>query len=210
MSEDKPAIIFDLGGVILNLKPSYTYDAFDQIRTTPKRQGEGSLPFFLDFERGAIGETEFRTALRRLLASDVSDEVLDRAWNAMLLDLPPERLALLRRLQRDYRIFLLSNTNSIHKRAFVQILEQSGLHRDFEDSFDVTYYSHEIGMRKPDREIFQFVLERNSLNPARTVFVDDVRENVDGAASAGIIGVHLHHVTILDLNFAGYFSEKPG
>jgi putative hydrolase of the HAD superfamily len=195
------AIIFDLGGVILNLDFALTRRAFGVIRKTECGRDEGSLPFFLAFERGLIGEAEFRDELCKLLGVDLKDAVLDRAWNAMLLDLPPARLELLAQLAKSRRIFLLSNTNSIHKRAFDEILDEAGLTTRFHAPFEKLHFSHEIGMRKPDPEIYSFVLEQNNLDASATIFVDDLKINVDQASALGIRGIHLVGKTILDLEF---------
>jgi putative hydrolase of the HAD superfamily len=195
------AIIFDLGGVILNLEPARTYDAFASIRTSKRRPNEGSLPFFLEFEQGRISEMQFRDELRTLLNVAASDDLLDRSWNAMLLDLPPARLDLLAKLAKSRRIFLLSNTNSIHKRAFEQIIADAGLTSRFISPFETLYYSHEIGMRKPDVEIYQYVLEQNHLRPEETIFVDDMKINIENARLLGIRGIHLAEEYILELSF---------
>ncbi len=195
------AIIFDLGGVILNLQPDLTRDAFERLSGFRPGPREESLPLFHDFERGHIGEERFRQGLRDLLGVPVHDDELDAGWNAMLLDLPPDRLTLLANLAKTKRIFLLSNTNSIHKRAFDRILSEAGLAAKFASVFESMYFSHEIGMRKPDAEIYRFVLEQNRLRPEETIFVDDMQVNIEQACALGIRGMHLCEKTILDLKF---------
>ena len=185
-------IIFDLGGVVIPIDIQRTYLAF----LTIAQQNKFSLPdfkrvdIFHDLEIGNSTEAAFRDKLR-LLIGEVSDEKIDEAWLELLLQLPEERLHLILELKNKYRIILLSNTNEIHLRA---IREQnakmpSALH--FANLFEHEYYSHEIKLRKPSKEIYQYVLKKSGLKASETIFIDDIYENAMAAELAGIKGIHL-------------------
>jgi HAD superfamily hydrolase (TIGR01509 family) len=205
-------IIFDLGGVLLNLEMEKTRNAFislgmenfDQHFTQAKQAGAFDL-----FDCGKISPDEFRRELKKHLPQNTSDESIDHAWNAMLKDLPAERLKLLRNLSKKYRLFLLSNTNEIHITAFSTYLKKTFGFSDFSDYFENHYYSCRIGMRKPNADIFEFVLRENNLNAAETVFIDDSIQHVKGAEKVGITGLFLSpQKTILDLFPEGEFLEN--
>ncbi|MGL4597894.1 MAG: HAD family hydrolase [Bacteroidia bacterium] len=182
-------IIFDLGGVLLNLDYTLTSKAFialgmrdfDAIYTQAKQVG-----WFDAFDKGELTAEEFRNLLRTHLPENTSDLSIDLAWNAMLLDLPRKRLDMLRVLGKDYRIFLLSNTNEIHVAAFSNYLQTTYGISDFSDYFERWYYSCRMGMRKPDAEIFQHVLTENKLLAAETLFIDDSIQHIAGAKSIGL------------------------
>ncbi len=142
--------------------------------------------WFDAFDKGEISSDAFRNFLRPHLPENTSSEAIDRAWNAMLLDLPTERLELLQALGKRYRIFLLSNTNDIHVAAFSAYLQTTYGISDFSDYFERWYYSCRIGMRKPDAEIFQHVLNENKLLAAETLFIDDSMQHIEGAMRVGL------------------------
>src|SRR5690606_27785293 len=108
------------------------------------------------------------------------------AWNAMILDFPVERLRFLEELSKKYRLFLLSNTNDLHIDAVRRALEKTTGHKNLEQYFEKTYFSSAIGMRKPDTRIFEFVCSENNLDPAKTIFIDDSPQHIEGAKSVGI------------------------
>ncbi len=152
---------------------------------------------FFDYEKGLITDEEFRDQVRLLLNWRATDEEFDACWNAMLLDIPTERLQLLQRLKKEYRIFLLSNTNEIHLKKFNAILKNSSGHESMDVFFHKAYYSHRMKMRKPDTEIFEFVLKENQLNPAETIFLDDNVSNLEGASLAGIQTFHVEYPDLI-------------
>lgn len=177
-------VILDFGDVLINLDKGATARAmmdygFNSI--TP-----GLFELFNDYERGTIGTPEFLDRVS-LQFPKAPREFLIQAWNSILLDFPQYRLEFLEDLarQKRYKLLLLSNTNELHMQHVREQMGQEGFNR-FKSAFDVFYLSHEMGMRKPDPEIFEFVLERNQLLPGETFFVDDLAENTDAAASLGI------------------------
>jgi len=187
-------IIFDLGGVIINLSVEKTHQAFAALSRLPVteikarvQQGE----FFHDFERGLITDQEFRKYLRVSLSVNASDTQLDAAWNAMLLDIPIARIRLLEQLKNRYQLFLLSNTNNIHLQCFNRIVEKLTGKRSIDHYFHAAYYSHLVKMSKPDVAIYQHVLDQHDLLPHETMFLDDNKDNLAGANKAGIQTFHV-------------------
>lgn len=203
------SIIFDLGGVIINIRYENTIAAFSQLcgfdvsqLYTQHRQDS----LFDDYETGKITSAEFRAQLRHLLSIQCSDQELDYAWNAMLLDIPRERIELLEALGKQKRIFLLSNTNEIHKTAFDRIFTDAfGDHlNELSSLFEKAYYSHWMGDRKPNLSVFQQVIDEQQLNPSRTLFIEDTAQHIAGAQEVGLQTIHLTgDKTILDLQLLG-------
>jgi glucose-1-phosphatase len=192
ISEETQALIFDLGGVLLDLSFERTYQAFSELssRTVEEIRTFSREPFFQDYECGRLSDNDFRNFLRAGLGTQASDSKLDDAWNAMLLDIPRKRLSIVGSLSSRYKIFLLSNTNAIHAACFTEkVLQQTGL--GIEDYFHSIYYSHLLYMRKPSPEIFEHVLAENKLVPACVLFFDDLPENLAGAQEAGISTFHV-------------------
>lgn len=196
-------IIFDLGGVILNIDYNLTSRAFNNLGLTDfdeKYSQAKQNHLFDNLETGKILPHEFRKELKTYFSQSVSDSELDNAWNAMLLDLPVERIELLKRLKLKYRLFLLSNTNAIHFRAYSVYLEQTFGANLFDEIFDKQYLSFQLGLRKPDKEIFELVINENNLVPAETLFIDDSIQHIEGSRNTGIRGYHLNSPeTILDI-----------
>jgi len=182
-------IIFDLGGVIINLDILATIDAFNQISNVPFESIYNQAkqnPIFNLFDKGEISEFDFFNEIRKELRFKGSDELLYAAWNRMLLDVPEERLDLLVELKPQYNTYLLSNTNETHISVFERELYQNQGVRNFNDYFDKVYYSCRIGMRKPDQEIFEYVIKKNKLVPQETIFIDDSIQHVKAAGECGI------------------------
>jgi glucose-1-phosphatase len=199
-------IIFDLGGVILDLDVDKTYHQFSKLSGMPvahlkKEAAEAS--FFNEYESGSINDEGFRKELGSFLRSTVSDWQIDEAWNAMLGSLPHARVDLLKKVSGKFRIFLLSNTNTIHLQCFTKIARDTLGSSSWDDLFEKTYYSHLIKMRKPDAAIYTHVLNENNLLAGETLFLDDNLSNLQGAAS---IGIQTFHVTHPDLIFS-LFNE---
>ena len=182
-------IIFDLGGVIINIRFQLALDAFQKLSKTGKvleftqwQQSE----LFDAYETGRITDAEFRAGLREHYEIEATDAEIDEAWNALLLDIPEERIQLLRELGNKYRLFLLSNTNAIHLVRFTQIVADSFTIPSLDSLFEKTYYSHLIGQRKPDAIVFEQILAQNNLEAAETLFVDDSTQHIEGAKTVGL------------------------
>ncbi len=183
------AVIFDLGGVILDIDYNLTRNAFEKLGVgnfnKMYSQAEADR-LFRDLETGNIKEANFYTEFNKCTGLSLSTSEISDAWNAMLLTFRENSLVFLNEISRKYRLFLLSNTNEIHYNMFKTIYYGKRRDKAFEDFFEKAYYSFDMGMRKPDNEIYEQVLMENNLNPQRTVFIDDSVQNVDAAARVGI------------------------
>jgi putative hydrolase of the HAD superfamily len=182
-------IIFDLGGVIINLDIPKTISEFNKLSNQPFESIYNQLqqtPVFDLFDKGQITEKDFFVELKKALQNDVTDEELLFAWNAMLLDFPKHRLELLSKLKPNYRLFLLSNTNESHVLEFEKTLFASHGYQNLEPFFEKVYYSCRMNQRKPNAEIFESVLNENNLIAEETLFIDDSPQHVEGALTLGI------------------------
>ncbi len=186
-------IIFDLGGVVLNLDPQKTFDAFAAITGLTQKEliEAGEKAAFKQYEKGEISSQDFRLALKNIFNKDIQDQEIDDAWNAMLLDLPKDRLDLIGSLKQKYKTYVLSNTNEIHIAAFDKIVYKTSGGNKIQDYFLEVYYSHKVGMRKPDAEIFEMVIEKNFLHASKTLFIDDTLEHIESAKKVGLQTWHL-------------------
>lgn len=196
-------IIFDLGGVILNIDYFQTENAFKKlgiINFAELYTFNHASRLFEDYETGKLSSEEFVEALKKQAPCPLQDRQIIEAWNKMLLDFPLERLQLLQQLRGQYEIYLLSNTNALHLEAFNKILMESRGIPSLGTLFEKTYYSHLVGLRKPGKEIYELVLQENGLDPAKTLFIDDNRENIEGAKETGLKTIWLQPPqTILDI-----------
>jgi putative hydrolase of the HAD superfamily len=194
-------LIFDLGGVILDLSVKDTLESFAKLSGLPLEKVKElfvSSPEFERYEKGAIGDSAFREFIRMLYGVSVPDHELDKCWNAMLLGLPKSKLDLLLQLKNQYKVYLLSNTNNIHLSYINSVIVPPLTGRDsLDEFFHRSYYSHLMGMRKPDKEIFEKVLNDNNLLARETLFLDDNADNIKGAQSVGIQTVHVTHPDLI-------------
>ena len=194
MNSSKEAIIFDLGGVLLNLDYNLTEEAFVSLGMSnfPSVYSQlAQTDLFDRFERGEVSSFHFVNQLLDQLPSGTSANQVVHAWNKMILDFPLARMNWLERLGDTYRLFLLSNTNDLHIDAVRRSLEKTVRHTDLERYFERVYFSSAIGMRKPTKEIFDFVCQQNQLNPTHTIFIDDSPQHVEGAKLAGLNAILL-------------------
>ena len=183
-------IIFDLGGVILDLSVPKTLDEFSRISGIDHSEVTRlfkSSEEFERYERGEFTDDEFRAFVRKVFNVDLDDRALDACWNAMLLGIPAVKLDLLETLKQRYKIFLLSNTNNIHLQHINKfIMSNTSGSRTLDSYFHGAYYSHLMGMRKPEPEIFLKVLDDNGLKAEETLFLDDNMDNINGAAAVNL------------------------
>lgn len=188
MAKTPQNIIFDLGGVLLKIDAQQTIQAFRNLGMPDliKPGGWGyNHQVFLDMEAGKLSENEFRAGIKKLLPQPADDEAIDKAWCAMILEYFPERIELVRKLAQKHRVYLFSNTNSIHVRHFHKLFEKTFAH-SLSDLFVKDYYSNEMGIRKPAIESFEYVLNDAGLKAGETLFIDDSNENVESAKKTGM------------------------
>ncbi len=187
-------IIFDLGGVIINIDYNLTINEFEKLGLSDPEKVYTQfkqLPLMDKYDIGEISSERFVSELRSLLRPGTTDQQIIDAWNAMLLDFPQERANLLLNLKSKYRTFLLSNTNEIHINYHFQRMREEFGYDEMKSFFEKEYYSHRIGMRKPNKEIFDYVISQNGLKASETLFIDDTLQHVEGARRAGLRVYHL-------------------
>jgi HAD superfamily hydrolase (TIGR01509 family) len=196
-------IIFDFGGVVINLDYKLTLNEFKALGLNDIEKVYtqfSQLPWFDKYDTGEISSETFITGFSKMLTPGTSRQQIIHAWNAMLLDFPAERAELLLNLKSRYRTFLLSNTNEIHISYYLDCISEWYGKEAMNNFFEKTYYSNRIGMRKPNKEIFEFVIRENGLDPSETLFIDDSPQHVEGARKAGLRAYHLQAPeTILDI-----------
>ena len=187
-------IIFDYGGVIINIDYQATIDAFNEIGTMGfeemySQASQSNL--FNQIETGKISGQYFINQLLDYLPAGTSPNQVVSSWNAMIKDVPLDRIELLLRLKSEgYTIILLSNTNEIH----IELANrrwQLAYDQPPKEVFDAVYYSHEVNLRKPNKEIFEFVCEKHQLIPSEILFIDDSIQHIEGAQSIGINAILL-------------------
>ncbi|WP_299248306.1 HAD family phosphatase [uncultured Aquimarina sp.] len=175
-------IIFDFGDVFINLDKPATLKELSKL-------GISSLTKELEhinesYETGNITTVEFINYYKKLLPNSTERQLID-AWNAILKDFPKHRLEFIQKLatEKNYKLILLSNTNELH---IDWIKEHVSFYYEFKSCFDTFYLSHEINIRKPNLDIFQFVINNHQLNPSETLFIDDTFDNTNAAKQLGI------------------------
>jgi len=192
MNSNIKNIIFDLGGVILNLDIPATSKALVALANNTPNNLEGLKKdeTYLQLEVGEVDTLHFCDAVRKYYTNNPSNEAIIAAWNAMILDLPKERLDFLGKIKDRYRTFLFSNTNEIHLEYYNSILKKEYGIESLDPLFEKVYYSHTMRLRKPFRESFEYILKDRNIKAEETLFVDDTLENIEAAAK---LGMHVHH-----------------
>jgi HAD superfamily hydrolase (TIGR01509 family) len=186
------AIIFDLGAVILNINYQNTINAFSKLgvkNASGFYSKKMQTNLFNQIETGDITANKFLSELQKE-TNNASINQVSEAWNAMLLDLPENRLAVIQSLKKEYSIYLLSNTNAIHIDAFKKKIGNIKW-KKFCNLFDKMYLSHELGLRKPNAAIFKYILREQNLKPQEVFFIDDSLEHIEGANK---LEVKTHHL----------------
>lgn len=181
-------LIFDLGGVIVDLDLAKCIQKFKELGLENIEQylsNFGQKDFFMQFEKGQIGIPAFRNEIRKLAGIELTDAQIDEAWCSFLTQIPVEKLHLLSELKKKYRLLMLSNTNPLHIETAVAV-EFSKTGKTMQDFFDKCYLSYEMGMVKPDVEIFEALLADAQVKAEECLFLDDGKKNIDTAAALGI------------------------
>lgn len=183
------AVVFDFGNVIINIDVNATLQAFADLTFKPISKIQAlfkEAEIFNKFETGFYSEEEFRDAIRQTLSYPLNDNEIDEAWNTLLLDVPKDRIDFLENLKYDYPIYLLSNTNSIHIRKCKQIFRNQHNIQDFTRLFSKVFLSYEMGLMKPDYQIYKKMIDSLGLDPEEILFLDDNADNINAAADMGI------------------------
>ncbi len=187
-------IIFDLGGVIIDLHVEKTISAFSVLSGFPETEVENaylSADVFKKYEKGLISDAEFRQSLRDKFSLKATDAEIDQAWNAMLGIIPEDRIHSIKKLMQTYKCVVLSNTNAIHERKFHEILASSFPYQHLNQLFHEVYFSHELNQRKPDAEIYKNVLKHSQTEADKALFMDDGLTNLKSASALGIHTLHI-------------------
>ena len=197
MDKNIKNIVFDLGGVLVDLDFKAAINGLQQagfanVKEQLQTLHQGGI--FQKFELGEMTADEFRTAIRENSTVELTDEEVDNLWNAMLLEIPREKLELILDLRGKYMVYLLSNTNSIH---WDYVCKNAFNYRGFrvKDYFEETFLSYEMHLAKPDKAIFEKLLQDANLLPEETLFIDDSEANCKAAEE---VGIHAHHYHIGD------------
>lgn len=186
-------IIFDLGMVIIDLEMDETTNSFKELFKDEYEEVFNQLNkegHFEKYEKGEISTNDFIEGINSYAKTNQS-HAISTAWNAMLKKIPEERFDILNFTKSRYRTFCLSNTNELHIEFIYDYLQREKKIDNFNRYFEKVYLSHEIKMRKPDPEIFEYVLNQNKLDPSKTLFIDDTAGHLVGAISCGIKSYHL-------------------
>jgi len=185
-------LLFDFGGVIMNINYRLTINEFNRLGYPAFEEMYAQYtasPLFEKLETGNVSEDTFYSAMQAMAPQPVSVQTIRDAWNAMLIGFNKETITFLETLRPHYRMFLLSNTNIIHKRAFDEMLMRTHGIPAIDVFFEKAYYSHLIGLRKPHPEVFEFVLKDAAIDPAETLFIEDSINNLAAAEKFGIRGL---------------------
>ncbi|MDW3191251.1 MAG: HAD family phosphatase [Cytophagales bacterium] len=199
MKEFTPAnydtVIFDLGEVIIDLGPQAVEDRLFAAsrKALDYKDLVFSSPIMQRYETGKISESEFRKGVMEILSVSFTEEQFDEIWNLMLHHISMDRVNLMEQLKSNYQVMILSNTNPIHERKFDAIVRERSGGRKLSDFVHHAHYSHILGMRKPDEEIYRHVIDMHQLQPERTLFLDDRLDNVEGARATGITAVQVRY-----------------
>lgn len=194
-------IIFDFGDIFINLDKQATIDGLERLGLSSWNEDLDQLN--ISFEKGQISRDDFLFGIQKQIPNATIDEIL-MAWNAVLLDFPLYRLEFLQLLSKKFRLFLLSNTDAIHIDYFEQ-REGASFYGDFYQCFEKVYFSYEMGMRKPDAEIYTTLINRHELSPKRTLFVDDKKDNTDAAKA---LGLHVWNLQVGKEDVIALFDKK--
>lgn len=182
-------IIFDLGGVIYDIRYENIADTFASFGfpNFTEHYTQAAQTDAIDlFEEGKISIPEFRSYIRSISPVALTDQQIDDAWNAILIDVPEARVNMLKELRKQYNIYLFSNTNQLNYNKFRVVLREKYGYDIFDEIFVSAYFSHEMHTRKPLPEAFQTVLDNEKLNPAETLFIDDTSRHIEGAKKVGL------------------------
>jgi putative hydrolase of the HAD superfamily len=194
MSAKIKNIIFDLGGVILDIDENVVYKELEKldVNVSELAHSKEFMEIMSKFDTGIYTAPTFRKKLRALLNLEkMTDQKFDSIWNAMLLDIPRERIAAIEQIRKHYKIFLMSNTNEIHYDLYIRDLQLRFGYNEFDELFNKSYFSFAEHLEKPDPRFFELILDHEGLLPEETLFIDDTAANIKVAKSLGINTYHI-------------------
>ena len=180
------ALLFDLGGVIVDLDYKKTANAFENIglQNAEKAYSQfNQTDLFNLFEIGHISSEEFLAEIQSEITNQVSLSEITKAWNSMIIGFQHSKLEKIKKLSEQVPCYLLSNTNEIHLSYIEQLLQEMGF-KHFLNIFESCYFSHQIGKRKPHKETFEWVLNQMNYDAQDVLFIEDSPQHIEGAKSA--------------------------
>jgi len=189
MSAKIKNIIFDLGGVILDIDETVVYKELEKlgISISELSRSKEFSELMSKFDTGIYTAPTFRKKAKALLGLDkMTDKRFDDIWNSMLLDIPRERIEAIEKVKKHYKIFLMSNTNVIHYDLYIRDLQLRFGYNEFDELFHKSYFSFAEHLEKPNPRFFELILDHEGLLPEETLFIDDTAANIKAAQSLGI------------------------
>lgn len=187
-------IIFDLGGVVLDIDENVVYKELDKlgVNVSELAHSKEFIEIMSKFDTGVYTAPTFRKKMKELIGQEkMTDEKFDFIWNSMLLDIPRERIEALEQIRKHYKIFLMSNSNEIHYDLYIRDLQLRFGYDEFDKLFNKSYFSFDIHLEKPDPRFFELILDHEKLLPEETLFIDDTAANIKVAKSLGINTYHI-------------------
>ena len=187
-------IIFDLGGVILDIDENVVYKELEKmgIEISELAHSKEFMEILSKFDTGIYTAATFRKKTKQFIGQEkMTDQKFDSIWNAMLLDIPRERIEAIEKVKKHYKIYLMSNTNVIHYDLYVRDLQLRFGYNEFDELFNKSYFSFAEHLEKPDPRFFELILDHEHLLPEETLFIDDTAENIEAAKSLGIKTYHI-------------------
>ena len=204
-------IIFDLGGVVLDIDESIVYKELEKlgISTSELAHSKEFIDIMSKFDTGIYTAPTFRKKAKAILGQEkMTDKRFDTIWNAMLLDIPRERIEALEQIRKHYKIFLMSNSNEIHYDLYVRDLQLRFGYNEFDELFNKSYFSFAEHLEKPDPRFFELILDHEHLNPEETLFIDDTAANIKVAQSLGIRTYHIRRDELVRNLFSNGVLKK--
>jgi len=195
MSAKIKNIIFDLGGVILDIDENIVYKELEKmgISTSELAHSKEFIDIMSKFDTGIYTAPTFRKKTKAILGQEkMTDQRFDAIWNSMLLDIPRERIEAIEKVKKHYKIFLMSNSNVIHYDLYVRDLQLRFGYNEFDELFNKSYFSFAEHLEKPDPRFFELILDHEGLLPEETLFIDDTEKNIKVAQS---LGIHTYHIS---------------
>ena len=199
--KDVKVLLFDLGGVIIDIDPSITINTLKSLSKNSSNNFSGLdyryskkisplLQVFFEYEKGNISDSVFRNGIRKIGDIVASDSQIDSIWNSVIVKIYKDLLDIIFSLRNKFKIMILSNTNSIHKKHFNQLVV--GMYgKSFDKLFDMVFYSYKLGTRKPEQKIYQRVLDDSKFEGSDILFFDDMKENLKASE---VVGMKTFHV----------------
>ena len=188
-------IIFDLGGVILDIDEAIICTELEKmgINSAELIRSKDFNDIMSKFDTGIYTAPTFRKRMKALIGQEkMTDQKFDSIWNAMLLDIPRERIEAIEQVKKHYKIFLMSNTNEIHYDLYIRDLQLRFGYNEFDELFHKSYFSFAEHLEKPDPRFFELILDHEGLLPEETLFIDDTESNIKAAQS---LGIQTYHIT---------------